>query len=227
VTDLVYLVRRGENNPELRFSLRSLVNLPPHRRVFFVGHLPAWVRGVEHIPGNRKGSTAANVFDNLRLACEHIDADRFVIMNDDFFTMRPVRRFPSRTRGPLVDHIAKVRPSDWRKGLTAALRFLEAHGITDPLSYEAHIPVEMDRDKLAHVLDLAAGPKVPPQWRTIYGNWWHVPAVHRIDCKIRGRRSPWDETDPFVSTDDSTFRSHPVGAAIRAAFPDPSPYEVA
>ena len=34
--DLVYLVRPGEQNEELRWSLRSLVNLP-HERVFEVG----------------------------------------------------------------------------------------------------------------------------------------------------------------------------------------------
>ena len=52
--DAVYYVRPGDRNDELRYSLRSLANLP-HDRVWIVGHTPPWVTGIESIQGNTVG----------------------------------------------------------------------------------------------------------------------------------------------------------------------------
>ena len=104
--DVVYFVRKGDQNEELRYSLRSLVNLP-HRKVWIVGHTPAWVTGVESIPGNVFREKWWNVVDNLRLAALHVKAEQFVVMNDDIFLMRPPSLAPCY-RGPLVEQIART-----------------------------------------------------------------------------------------------------------------------
>jgi hypothetical protein len=222
--DVVYFVKRGDKNEELRYSLRSLANLP-HGRVWIVGHVPRWVDNVEHIPGNRHSTKWRNVYDNLQLACEH-GPDRFVVMNDDFFVMALMWRLPSLYRGTLDRHIASCRQSDWRRSLVATKAWLAGQGITSPLSYELHVPVVMDRARLGEVLDLAHTAGTLPQWRTLYGNYWQVPALMAPDCKVRTTRQEWTPGGPFISTDDGTWRSHPAGRAVREAFPDPSPYEV-
>jgi hypothetical protein len=218
---LVYLVRRGEVNNELRHSLRSLVNLP-HDRVVFVGHQPKWVDGVEHIPGNRSKSKWFNVFDNLRLACEHLDVDEFVVMNDDFYVMEPAT-VPAWHRCLLAEHIDMLSPGAWRGSLESSRHWLLSQGFDQPLSYELHVPVAMDRRKLADVLERTAHLPVLPQWRTIYGNFWQVPTVQQEDCKVQGSRT-MVRTGPFLSSDDLSFR-RPFGRTVREAFPDPSPYE--
>lgn len=220
--DLVYFVRRGEN-PELRFSLRSAAAHLPHERVWIVGDKPNWVTGVEFIQGNRRGTKWLNVFDNLRIAAADVDADRFIVMNDDFFITEPVdAEIPAWHRGPLADHIRRTR-SDWNASLVATLKFLRANGFPAPLSYEIHAPVVMEREKLGVVLDAASGKGIPPQWRTIYGNWWHIPAERAPDVKVR-RDRPF-EPATFFSTSDMTFASTAVGRWIRQHFPTPSPYE--
>jgi hypothetical protein len=222
--DLVYLVRNGERNDELRHSLRSLVNLP-HGRVWVVGHRPKWLTGVEHIRGNRYPSKELNVYDNLQLACQQVDADRFVVMNDDFFVMRPAQ-LRWWHRGTLTDHIAELNPglSKWRTSLCNTLEWLTAQGFTDPLSYELHVPVVMERDKLADILARAVGKGVPAQWRTLYGNWWQVRSTRRADVRVR-RVAAGVKAGTFLSTDDSTFRTHPAGLLVQTMFPEPCRYE--
>ncbi|HRN29777.1 MAG TPA: hypothetical protein PK890_08770, partial [Terrimesophilobacter sp.] len=103
--DLVYLVRPGNNNPELRMSLRSLKNFP-HGKVWIVGHKPNWVANVRHIKGNPTNNSHANVFLNVLAACEHPDTpDEFVIMNDDFYITRPIQKIPNWYRSTLTEHM--------------------------------------------------------------------------------------------------------------------------
>lgn len=224
--DVVYLVRRGDRNPELKYSLRSLRNMP-HGRVVVVGHRPNWLGGVTHVAGNRNGAEKAlNIFDNLRLACDHVDADRFVLMNDDFFIMEPVDGPPSWHRGRLADHLARVRQqSAWRTSLQTTLDWLRARGHDDPLSFAVHAPMPFEVAKLAEVLDLAAGPRIPPGARSIYGNWWNIPAVEIEDPKVRCTRDGWTPGMALASTDDQTFRHHRIGQIIRARFARPSEFE--
>lgn len=217
------MVRLGERNDELRYSLRSLVNLP-HRKVWIVGHKPTWVTGIEHVSGNRyRMNKWSNVPDNLRIACERIDADRLLIMNDDFYVTEPVKALPSWHRGTLAEHIATTRGA-WRRSLQMTERVLAQNDIYGALSYEMHIPVVMEREKLAEVLQyvgIGSG-RMPAQWRTLYGNWWKVPSQPMPDVKLRTNRQPWQPAT-FLSTDPGTFRRVSDYLAVR--FPEPSRYE--
>src|SRR5690606_29898466 len=105
----------GEDNEELRMSLRSLANLP-HRRVFIVGHTPRWVRGVTSIPGNlRQGASGwRHGWDNVRLIADYDGdmTDTVVVMNDDFVVMEPIEDLPLYYRGPLEQHIDILSGAD-------------------------------------------------------------------------------------------------------------------
>lgn len=226
--DVVYIVKRGDVNDELRYSLRSLANLP-HGQVWIVGHKPKWVVDVRFVQGNRFVDKWLNVFDNLRIACDAVEAERFIVMNDDFFVTRPVEKAPSWHRCSLDAHIQRVKPGTWKASLVAARSFLTKAGFTDPLSYEVHVPVEMEREKLGEVLQLA-GPRSrwlpPPQWRTVYGNYWRVRSRQMPDTKVRTPLQRWEPGRTFVSTDDATFAKAQVGDWLRSRFAEPSPYEM-
>ena len=213
--DVVYYVRRGEQNEELRYSLRSLVNLP-HERVWVVGYKPAWVTGVEHIAGNRKHSPHENAIDNLRLACEHL-GERFIVFNDDFYVMEPIDAVPSWHDGPLAEKLAQVHGA-YRNHLRAAASLLPA----DAVAWTLHIPLVVERDPLDAVLATLDG-KVPPEWRTMYGNLTGATGTQHEDVKVRRRRDDVP-AGPFLSSSDGTF--HWLLRHLRQRFPVPGPYEV-
>jgi hypothetical protein len=218
--NVVYYVRPGERNEELRYSLRSLGNLP-HERVWIIGHTPRWVTGVESIPGNRvAGGPQQVAIGNLRLACEHVEADSFVIYNDDFYVMEPIEAVPIWHRGPLLEW---HRAGSYGVADREAYRRLREAGIPDPLDWTLHIPLVVERDRLADVLCAMDG-RVPPEWRTMYGNLSGVTGERHSDVKVRRRSDPLPD-GPFLSSQDHSFSW--LRQMLHARFPEPSPHEVA
>lgn len=223
VTDVVYRVRPGDNNEELRFSLRSLVHLP-HRKVWLVGHKPAWVNNVEHIPGNLHAGKWANVFDNLRIACRHRGiTDPFVLFDDDMYLTENIDEIPSHYRGPLAAQVNPQRRSAWDESLQHTLDYLTAQGHADPISYELHIPYLVHKAQMLQALDEAADwswPN-PPQWRTLDGNRWQRGGTQAADVKIRNRNTP---TDTWVlSSSGPSFNT--IRPQLERQFPAPCRYE--
>ncbi len=224
--DIVYFVRDGDYNEELRFSLRSVAKNVPHKRIWIVGYTPKWVRNVKSVRGNLQGSKWLNVLDNLRLICEKVDAEQFVVMNDDFFVTQAVDALPALRRGEtLIEHIAHVKGhGSWRDSLLATMKMLRELGYQDPLSYELHVPVIMERAKLAEVVKVAEQVKGnPPQWRTLYGNMHSVEAIVAKDNKVSRRRQKYSEGS-FESSDESTFNVL-LKPKMEALFPDRCEYE--
>lgn len=228
--DAVYLVGPGRGDV-LRWSLRSLVNLPQVTRVVVVGHLPAWVTNVTYIPVEQQQTKHDSTFANLRAAiAQSAISDRFLLMNDDFITLRPVEQVPVFHRGPMVDQLDR----DERTGnkLLAERRrqlmdMLSALGVEQPVCYELHIPLPVERGKLATVLDRAAEVRPdgmqPTGKRTLYGNLAKIGGVDVADVKLRGRNDPLPD-GPFVST-CSTSWGGAAGKAIKGLFPEPCQYE--
>lgn len=226
--DIVYPVRPGDDNPELRHSLRSLaVHYPDHGTVWMVGHKPGWVRDVQHLPGNDTDSAQVNLWRNLVTAMNHPDVgDDVVIMNDDFYITTALDVIPTLYRGRLAEHLglARVQRGEawWRNSLNATLVALQTLGHTDPISYELHVPFPVDKSAMADTLArfAAVTPDNPPQWRTLHGNLHNIDGTKHEDCKAY-RAGPMAQ--PFHSTDDRTFRYFRV--QLDEMFPQPSPYE--
>lgn len=222
--DVVYVVRPGEVNEELRYSLRSLVNLP-HGTVWIAGHKPRWVTDeVRHIPVQAKPGSHVNAKANLRAACQHPEvAERFVYFNDDFFVMQALTELPVMHRGPLS---AVIQSGNMATAYTRAMRktldILAARGVAEPLMYDLHAPMLVDKAGMLEALALCSYPMV--QERTLYGNLQAIGGERRHNHKVRRSEKGWSSW-PFLSTNDSTFASLPVGDHIRATFPDRSPYE--
>lgn len=230
--DVVYVVRPGDVNEELRYSLRSLVNLP-HDQVWIVGYRPQWVRGVQHIPLRQLGPKWTNSTANLRRACAHPGvSERFAYFNDDFFLLQPLGDdLPMWNRGPLGDVLARYAKSNSRyaDGMRKTAKLLRDLGLPGPyLSYELHAPMPVQ--KLGMLEALAAAEARPVQGvlhkRTLYGNYWGLGGLSMPDGKLHGLRDRYPAGALWTSTTDGLFRRGLVGRQLRAAFPEPSPYEL-
>jgi hypothetical protein len=230
--DVVYLVRPGDANDELRYSLRSLSNLP-HDRVWIAGHKPAWVSNVRHLPTVQASSKHHNAFGNLlaALRCDDISAE-FVLMNDDFFITSPLPSVPTLHRGPVTDVVAEYRRmfprgSLYTTAMQATMEWLQAQGIPEPLSYELHTPMVIDRAGMLEVIARAEDDGVDVQrfhYRTAWGNLVGVGGVRVEDCKVYTRHHA-TIPKPFASTTDATFRDGYVGRMLRGMTVRPGPYE--
>lgn len=234
MTTLVYFVREGDRNDELRFSIRSAEANLSASRVIIVGHTPRWLTGVTSIPGNPHGrDKARNVWANVVTACTHPDVpDEFVMMNDDFFILQPVEHLTHAYRGTLRDHIFGLggrRDSWWGRSLRATFCYLrDAHGFEEPLSYELHRPMPVIKADMAQALAGADDyrPANPPQWRTLYGNLARVGGHQEADGKVSAPM-PRDvpTTAPYLSSNEESFKSAALGGFIRKRFRTPSKWE--
>lgn len=227
--DVVYPVRPGESNDELRYSLRSLeVNFPKADKVWVVGFKPSWLRGVEFIDGNDGPNGHANVYRNVLKAMRHPGvSDDVVVFNDDFFVLDPIAEVQTLYRGTMDEHLSlprlRVKGNNWWKdSLTITKVCLQAVGVSKPLSYELHVPMPCKKGLMRETLERFADvtPDNPPQWRTLYGNLHVTGAVQSQDSKVfRTGRFP----RPYLSTSDAVWRQ--FSRRIMAMFPDPSRFE--
>jgi hypothetical protein len=146
-------------------------------------------------------------------------------MNDDFFVLSPLTTIGLHHRGPLADHIAAVDHSWWRTSLDRTAAWLRGADVTDPLSFELHIPFPVHTATMRSILnDLGEyAEDNPPQWRTLYGNLAGLPSTPHTDLKLADRAKTLPP-GPFMSTSDAGFY---FGAhrALTRAFPHPSPFE--
>lgn len=223
--DVVYVVRPGEVNPELRYSLRSLVNVP-HGTVWMAGHRPHWVsRTVRHIRVAPRHPKAQSSNANLRAACDHPEVgEDFLLFNDDFFVVKPVKGVPALHCGTVGEHMGQMG-GGYRRAAEGTRDLLVSWGHPDPLSYELHLPMPLLKPAMAELLEWAKG-----TWclhhRTLYGNVVGIGGRRTEDVKVYDRDQVLFPPGPFVSTDDRSWQGR-VGAWVRSLFPDPSPYEEA
>lgn len=224
--DIVYLLKNDDLNEELRYSLRSLKNLP-HDRVFFAGHQPYWTKNVTHIETDQVGKPKhVNTFNNLLAACEHPEvSDDFILMNDDMFIMQPLKELPLYHRGKIKDVLEEAydtgRVTLSIQRMEKTLVYLENTGYKDPLCYELHIPMVINKKRW---LTLHKDPSlVEYNKRTLYGNFYGLGGEQRRDVKIR--RVEQKIPDDFISTADRSFKMLWVGEIIRERFVEYCKYE--
>lgn len=131
-------------------------------------------------------------------------------MNDDFFILQPMKTIRNYHGGKLIDKINKyddLMPSSaYVKMLKATYDRLVKLGIPDPLDYELHVPMLMNKRKLARSLT----PGI--LWRSMYGNLNSVGGKKMKDVKVyisgpfkNNLSYNLSEHESFLSTDDSSF----------------------
>lgn len=242
IMDVVYFVKVDPENDseELRYSLRSLRNIP-HGKVFIVGEKPGWVTNVEFIPVPQTGSKSANVSTSLRRAAESnsISSD-FILMNDDFFVMKNIAALPAYNFGHMKDVIKSYEmryreSSKYIEAMKSLYDLLVTQGFRHPLSYELHVPMAVNRQRALEVFNQAAGTRVY-QFRSYYGNHFDVGGITVPDVKIfidpahnhpEYTHSPdaYLQSQTFLSSTGGAFKRGRAGDFIRNSFPDKSVYE--
>src|SRR5690606_36479499 len=87
--DVVYPYKATLKDFELRYSLRSLRYMD-HDRVIIAGDVPKGLKKVTLIAVGRIGNRYASSTVNIKAAVDSGQlSDRFVVMHDDIFLLRP------------------------------------------------------------------------------------------------------------------------------------------
>lgn len=222
--DVVYTVGKGRTHEELRYSLRSLVNVADVDTVWVAGHVPNWLKNVGRLPTRQTFDRYANTSHNMRRALKAEEvSDPFCWFNDDFFALVPVKH-RDYDRGSIADYLQQDRRSrPYRHAALAALQLLTDQGIEGPLNFEVHLPITVHKDLMTEALDLGG----PHAWkRSVYGNLalraGAIETTTRDDVK---RREDGALPEDWVSTSDRSFHHLGVGETIRGLFPEASRYE--
>lgn len=230
LTDVVYVVRPGDDNDELRHSLRSVAANVPHRKVWIAGHCPWWVKNVERLELEPLSDRFDNQHQSLSAAVAHPDlAEEFYYFNDDIYV---VERFdgllPALHLGPLADYVAWLRgigkreSSEWLQGMVEMLDLLRAVGVENPLCYENHAPHRFRKADMARFLQMRTRHFLPVQFYPLTD----LPTGSRaVDAKPGKLDHPIDAGMPFLSSDDDSWEHSRVGEHVRAMFPTPCYYE--
>lgn len=226
--NFVYICRDGENE-ELRYSIRSVVASYPDAVIWVVGGKPSWYTG-NFINVPIRGSKYHNARRNLQVLTSSPEIpEKFVLMNDDFYIMRPVANLGYYNGGPLINKITAYTRNNPRSTYLGMLdktyRGIKSLGIEDPIDYELHIPMPMEKSKLANVL------QYPFLWRSTYGNLYRVGGRTRRDVKIYQSELTTNRLEladlknsAFLSSEDNSFIIL-LDKIFKNKFPTPSPFE--
>lgn len=228
--DLLYLLRVGEDNEELRHSLRSVAANLPHGRVWLAGHRPSWVDpdAVRFVPVPRHRDKHTSSTANLLAALREPDMPAHVVlMNDDFFVTSPVAGVPMLHRGSVAEVAAGYSPhGTYGRGMRQTAALLARLGHPEAVSYELHVPMVIHGPTMRHLLELHGRGRIRClHKRTLYGNLAHCGGRRAEDVKVFRDDQEWNPEGPFLSTNDVTFNRGRVGVWLRARFPDPCRYE--
>ena len=229
--DLVYFVKEGRENEELKYSLRSVCENLPHRKVWFVGGCPdglepdGVIKTVQHEATKWKNTNLA-----MKAACsdERI-TDNFVLMNDDFFVMSFIKTLPRYYDGSLTTRINQLITaygdrSDYRRNLVDCRNQLKRYklGINN---YAVHVPMIVNKDGMIKTMALFDDGLM---WRSLYGNYIEGGVERQIkDGKVKLTLLSDEPSgnEVFLSTNDRSFQYGAVGKYIRERFNYPCKYE--
>ena len=223
--DIVYFVKESPVNEELRYSLRSLSNIP-HKQVYFYGGCPKGLKPDYHIHVTQDQENKwQNVSKMLRMACNNDKITKnFWLFNDDFFVMNKVLHPVNYFNGDLYKRIVQLEDkhgciTEYSAELRKMCEELEALGCTTK-NYAVHYPMLINKNKALEVLNMTDC----PMFRCIYGNYSNLRAMYANDCKIISTTKEWNGSD-YLSTVDESFSKGNVGKQIRELFSEPCKYE--
>lgn len=227
--DVVYIVRDGFNN-ELKHSLRSVERNFPHRNLVIYGGQPFGVKPDRLVRIEQQGDEKwSKVRYTLRIICDDNNLTEDIwLFNDDFFIMQPIDNPQNYYDKRLIDWIESIEamtygaPSEYTKRLRAELKTLQDAGIAEPLNYEHHTPMLINRKKMAETLD-----RYPecPLFRALYGNLHQIGGIDMPDVKFHQKRQPWP-LGAYASTSDESWNTERIGFVIRDRFMTPSKWEI-
>jgi len=203
--DFVYICKDG-NNEELRYSIRSVVESFPYSNIWIIGGKPDWYIG-NYIEIDQSQNKYKNAVENLKNICSSSQiSNSFILMNDDFYIIDKIDSIKTFHGGYLLDKINLYQKlnsnSNYTRKLNATYKRLKGIGIDDPLDYELHIPMVMEKEKLQEVLNN----NDQFLWRSMYGNIFKVGGSEMKDVKVYGS-GPLVPKSYNLNVDNHTFLS--------------------
>lgn len=211
---MVFYVYKKNWSRELEYSIKSLKNVP-HNGIYIIGDKPDYDVPATIIPPEPHRTVVnayTDVIYKVRTACAEVASSELVLMNDDFFILKPYD-LTVYDRGDLEAHISERRRSDvYRKMLENTLKWLKANGY-ETKDYETHTPMLFNRAKMIELIE-----RIKPELlkgdlaiRSLYGNVYNVPSETITDVKNpRGNLSDLH----IISTSEHTFMGE-LGVYIR------------
>lgn len=181
--DFVYICKEGINE-ELKYSIRSVVESFPDSKIWVVGGKPDWYVG-NYIKVEQRESKYKNAVENLKtISASDQISESFVLMNDDFYIIKKINKIENFHGGYLLNKINLYQKlngnSQYTRKLSGTYKKLKALGFENPLDYELHVPMIMEKTKLKIVLELID----QFLWRSIYGNKFNVGGTEMQDVKV-------------------------------------------
>ena len=231
--DVVYLVKNTKYNGELRYSLRSVCKNFPHRKIWFIGGLPSGINPDYYMPVDQTDKASpSDKYDNVaKLRQAILDnkciSNNFILFNDDFFVLKPIKKLPAYINGDLPKLIEFVQ----REGHVSNSRYINiVNSMIDDLSdrnlnlnnFELHLPMVINKKLMENVVK-----EYGVFRRSLYGNsvYSTEECTELKDVKIYNHIQIPSEDQIFVSTTDGSFNLGEVGKYIREKFKDPCEYE--
>jgi hypothetical protein len=187
-----------------------------------VGKKPDWYTG-KFINVDKFGDNYDKVREALRVVSKTDEiSEEFVLMNDDFFIVKPIKNVPYFYTGTLSERIAARRSGGYSRLLMKTEKDLRDRKFKDALDYELHVPMAMTKSGVAHIIDM------PGLWRSTYGNVFGVGGSIRKDVKIYTHEDWANRTDlhdsEYLSTNDKSFMQV-YKNVLMGMFPEPSEFE--
>jgi hypothetical protein len=181
--DFVYICKEGVNE-ELKYSIRSVIESFPDSNIWVVGGKPDWYVG-NYINVEQKESKYKNAVENLKtISTSDQISESFVLMNDDFYIIKKIDKIENFHGGYLLNKINLYQKlngnSQYTRKLSGTYKKLKALGFENPLDYELHVPMIMEKEKLKIILELID----QFLWRSIYGNKFEVGGTEMQDVKV-------------------------------------------
>lgn len=191
-------VKSGELETCLTLAERNL----PHNKNYVITEY-------EKIVGSDQSHV--NQILKLKWAMENLElTDNFYLMNDDMFIMKKVENVPYHHKGTLQNHHVNTSWLSYKRAIKHTLDYLDE----DALSYEMHIPMLFNKNKLykliLEILPLINVNKCP-LIRSTYANVYKVGGDYMEDVK---NIKDFDGKT-FLSTDERSFNKA-IGEYIRS-----------
>lgn len=226
--DIVYVLKNDYTSEELRYSVRSVCQNFPYRKIWFYGGRLPDIEPDVYVPLVQRGATK---WEKVRFTLKEIFnndeiTEDFWLFNDDFFVMKKTRDLPPMVNGTIEKHAARIRArhngidSAYGRNLRRTALELTQKGY-DQMNYALHVPMLINRKQGLKTLKTFPD---NPMFRSLYGNQWELGGVMSKDVKISDSFTKPTGDEALLSTTDKSFAGA-VGEHIRRAFPEPCKYE--
>lgn len=209
--NFVYICKDGDNE-ELKYSIRSVIKNCSVNDIWVVGGKPDWYTG-NYISVNQRYSKYKNAYNNFKTICNTSEIpDDFILMNDDFFIVKPINKISSYYSGTLEEKINSYETVLGRSSYINRLKItqdkLMQMGFAKPLNYEIHVPMQMSKNNFDSILRMNHN----FLYRSIYGNTFNNDSLEMRDVKVYQSENfsqlSYDYKSnkyPFLSTEHGSF----------------------